>query len=97
MFETSIWMIDESTYIYRNYRHNRNVVRKLAKAVRRSRLVDSRQRAEKSAEDIGTCLEPATGDTDLRGAYTVLKRWYRHASTSEKKTSWADMSKVTGD
>ena len=50
----------------------------------------------KAAEEIGTCLEPATGNPDLKGTYAVLKSWYHHASKKSPTPSWADMTKVTG-
>ena len=56
----------------------------------------SRRRAEKAAEEIGACLEPATGSPELRGAYAVLKKWYRHTSTRAPNPSRADITKVTG-
>ena len=68
----------------------------LTNAVRRSLLVDSRQQVQRSAEEIGACLELATGNPDIRGTYTVLKRWYLHASAREPNPSRLDMAKVTG-
>ena len=31
---------------------------------------------------------------DLKGAYTILKQWYRHALEIQPKTSKADLAKV---
>ena len=59
--------------------------------------MDYRRQTEKDAEGIGACLEPTMGSPDLRGAYAVLKRWYRHTSVRSSKTFRTDMSKVTGD
>ena len=42
-------------------------------------------------------MEPATGKTDLQGAYTVIKRGYHHMYKREPNPSRADMDKVTGD
>ena len=53
--------------------------------------------AEKAAEEIAACLEPDTGNLDLRGAYAVLKSWYRHASVRAPNPLRVDMDKVTGD
>ena len=97
MSETSTRTVDERATLRHNPRHNRNVARKLAKAVHMSILVDYRQQVEKAAEYIGACLEAATGNPDLRGAYTVLKSWYCHASARAPKPSRVDMAKVTGD
>ena len=77
--ETLIRLIGECDALPRNPQHNRDLVRNLTNSIRRSLLVHSRRREEKSAEDIGACLEPATGNIDIRGAYVVLKRWYCHA------------------
>ena len=46
---------------------------------------------------IGAYLEPSMGGTNPCGAYAVLKRWYRHASTRVPNPSWMDMDKVRGD
>ena len=59
--------------------------------------MDYIRQAEKATEDIGSCLELAMGNTDLRGAYAALKRWYQHASARAPNPSRADMSRVTGD
>ena len=48
----------------------------ITKAVQRYILSDSRWQVEKAAEEIGICLDPATGNPGLRGAYAFLKRWY---------------------
>ena len=37
------------------------------------------------------------GETDSRGAYAILKRWYRHASARAPNLSRTDMEKVGGD
>ena len=67
MLKTLIWMIVDSTYIYRNYRHNRNVVRKLTKAFWRPLLVESRRQPERDAEEIGACTKPTLVNQNLRG------------------------------
>ena len=67
------------------------------KYVWRSLLVDSRWKLGKATEEIGACMETATGKPDLRGAYTFQKRWYHHASARAPNPSWEDMAKVTGD
>ena len=47
-------------------------------------------------EEVGAYLETTQGDfQDLQGAYTILKRWYRHASVTN--LSWADLEKVSGE
>ena len=74
MSETLKFLIDEHAALRRNPRHNTNVARMLTTSIQRSLLVGSRRQAEKATEDIGTCLEPATGSPDLRGEYTVIKR-----------------------
>ena len=89
-------MVDEHVSLHRNPRHDWNVVCTLPKAFRRSLLVNSRWQAEKSADDIFACLELATGNPEIRGTYTVLKRWYLHASAREPNPSRLDMAKVTG-
>ena len=71
------------------------MVRTLTKSVRSFLLVESRRQAEKATEGVGACLEPATGNPELRGAHVVLKRWYRHASVRAPNPSQADMDKVT--
>ena len=68
-------MVDNTASLRCNYRHNWNVARTLTKSVQRSLLVDSRRRAERTAEEIGTCLELMSGNLDLWGTYTVLKQW----------------------
>ena len=97
MSEPKIRLIDERASLSRNPRHNSNVAHNLAKAVRRSLLVDYRWLMENSAKEIRACLETMTGIPDIRGAYGVLKMWYRHVSTREPNPSRADMAKVTGD
>ena len=90
-------MIDKLAYLFRNPRHNRIVLRKMTKSVRRYLLVESRWKKDKAAEDIGTYMESLMGSTDLRGENMVLKRWYRHALGRAPQPSWEDMSKVKGD
>ena len=97
MSETSSWLIDNRTALRLNPGHNRNMAHKITKYVLRSLLVESRRITEKAAEEISTCLEPETVNPDVRGAYTVLKSWYHHASTRAPKPSWADTDNVTGD
>ena len=79
------------------YHTTKNVARNLNKAVRRSLLVESMCQTEKAAKEIEVCLEPATGSPELRGAYTVLKRWYRHTFARARNPSQADMVNVTRD
>ena len=97
MSDTTTRMIDECTALSHNPLHKINVERKITKSVWRSLLVDSRQPAEKAADDIGACLEPLTVNPDLRGAYAVLKSWYCHASARALNPSEADMAKFIGD
>ena len=54
-------------------------------------LVDSRCIMEKAADEIRVCMEPTMRSPNLRGAYTVLKRWYRHIFDRAPNPSWADM------
>ena len=78
--------------------HIRNVARTLTNAVWRSHLVESRKRAARAAKEIVSCLELASGTTQvLQGAYTILKRWYCHASARVTNTSRAGMAKFTGE
>ena len=42
-------------------------------------------------------MELTTGIPDLRGEYTVLKRWYRQTSAISPNPLQADMSKVAED
>ena len=93
----TINIFDERTALQSNPPNRQNVVRDLTKSVQRSLIEDPQQQAEKLAAEIGACLEPATGDMDLRGEYSVLKRWYRHVSSRSPKRSPADMDKVTKD
>ena len=98
MLEELLWSIYEHESILYNTRHDRNVARTLTKDVQRSLLVDSRKRAERAAEDIGSCLELVLGTPQYpKRAYTSLKRWYRHASTRAPNPSREDMAKATGD
>ena len=91
-------MIDERAFLRRNTQHNWNVALTLTKSVRRSLPVDSRKLAERVTKEIGDFLDPALGTHQyLQGAYTIIKRWYFHASTRVPKPSRAYMSKVTGD
>ena len=69
----------------------------LTKTVQRSFLVDSRWREEKSAEETGACLEPVTVNPELRGVYTVLKRWYHHVSAREPNPLQEGIDKVKED
>ena len=71
--KTSTWLMDESSALLRNPWHNRKVVHTLTKTVWRSLLLDSRQQAEKAAEEIGAWLKLVTENSDLQGVYTVLK------------------------
>ena len=34
---------------------------------------------------------------DLKGAYTILKRWYTHSSGRQPHLSFTDLDKVSGD
>ena len=74
-----------------------SVARELLKSAQRSFLVDSRWQTDKSIEEIGVCLKPTMGNTDLRGAYGVLNRWYCHLSTREHNPLQTDMVKVVGE
>ena len=42
-------------------------------------------------------MEPAIGGLDPHGAYTILKRWYRHTPIRTPNPSRIDMEKVRGD
>ena len=81
----------------RNPLHNRIMARGLTKAVSCSLLVDSRRLSEEAATEIGACIEPGSGKTNLLREYAVLNHWYRHASVWAPNPSHADMEKVTGD
>ena len=59
-------------------------------------MSNSWKQAEAVATEIAACLEPSKGDSDPHGAYDILKRWYRHASTHVTNPSWTDMEKVRG-
>ena len=41
-------------------------------------------------------METYTGGADPRGAYAILKYWYRHASARTPNSSWKDIEKVRG-
>ena len=70
----SVWLIDKRAAFFRNPRHSQNMARGITRTVCRSLMVDSRRRAEEAATEIGACLEPATGEADPCGLYTILKR-----------------------
>ena len=63
-------LIDKHAALHRNPRHNRNVSRELARAVRRSLMVVSQRRAEEAA---GVCLGTSIGGSYPCGAYSILK------------------------
>ena len=73
MSETSHRLIDERAAFRCKTLQKRNLARTLTKAVQISLHVGFRRRAERAAEEIGAYLEPAAGNPDLQGAYTVLK------------------------
>ena len=59
----------------------RNVAETLKKSVRKSLVADKRRIADVTVKDIGAFLENLQGkQSDLQGAYSILKRWYQHTS-----------------
>ena len=70
----SILLIDKRASLYRNPCHIRSVARVLTKSIRRSLIVESHRQAEEAVTAIWACLEPSAGETNLRGAYAILKR-----------------------
>ena len=42
-------------------------------------------------------MEPSTGEADPHRVYTIMKRWYRHASVRAPNPYRTDMEKVRGD
>ena len=60
-------------------------------------MEDSWRRAEESAKDIRSCLEPYTGGADPHREYAILKLRYQHASTRVPNHSWTDTEKVRGE
>ena len=47
-------------------------------------------------EEIGTCLDTTQGTSpDIQGAYTILKRWYSHASARQPNSLWLNLEKVS--
>ena len=77
MSPTTMRLIGKHATLRQNIFHHQNLARDPTKVVWRSLIEDYRRRAEKAASEIGVCLEPAMGNTDLHGAYTLLKRWYQ--------------------
>ena len=73
------------------------MARGITRSVLRSLMEDSRRRAEEAATEIGVCLESSTGGTDPCGSYTILKRWYWHASVRAPNPSRTDMDNFRGD
>ena len=97
MSPDSIRLTDKRAALHCNPRHNRNVARGVTRAVHRSLTEDSWRQAEEAATEIGTYLEPSTGGEDPCGAYTILKHWYRYASTQALNPSQTDMEKGKRD
>ena len=50
---------------------------------------------KRSTEEIGACFKPTPGNIELRGAYTVIKQWYLHASARATNPYQSNISKVT--
>ena len=73
------------------------MVRGLTKAMQLSLLVESRILSKEAATEIRACLEKLAGETDPCRSYTILKRWYRHASVRVHIHSQTNMDKVRGD
>ena len=97
MFPDSIRLIYKRAALRQNSRHSRNVARGITRSVRQSLMEEYRRRAEEEATEIGACLEPSMRGADPRGAYGIMRRWYRHASARDPKTSRTDMKKARGD
>ena len=93
----SIRLTDKQAALRRNPHHNRNVARGLTVSARHYLLVDSQRQSEEAATAIGAYLDIEAGETDPRGAYIVLKCWYRHVAARAPNTSRTNMEKVRGD
>ena len=76
-------MIYKRTAIWYNPCLYSNMARALTKSVQRNLLEEYQWRTKREAAENRTLLEPSTGDTYLCGVYSVIKRWYRHASNRE--------------
>ena len=59
-------------------------------------MVDSWRKSKEAVTQIGAYMEPSAGETELRRAYAILKRWYRHASACAPNPSRTDTEKVRG-
>ena len=88
-------MINKCAALWRNPRHFQNVARALTKVIRKSLIGGSQWQAKKAASEIGGCLKPETGYTNLYRSYAVLKCWYKNASARAPNPSWADMANTT--
>ena len=65
-------LIDKCAALQRNPRRCRNVARSLTKYVHSSVIDKYRRRTEKVAAEIGACMEPAKGYSNVCEAYIVL-------------------------
>ena len=98
MLDGSLRLIDTRSDQRRRQDHNWNMACTLTRAVQKFMLVDTRYIAEVVVEEIGACLDSPQGTPSyLQGAYSLLKRWYRHAPMCQPQHSWTDLEKVSGD
>ena len=97
MSPDSIQLIDKRAALCWKPCNSQNVARGLIRAVRQSLMADSWRRAEEEATKIWACLDPSTRGAYPRGAYAILKHWYRHAYAQATNPSRTDMDKVKGD
>ena len=89
----SLRLIDAGAALRRNPFHGQQQAQVLTCQIGSSLKVDRRRRAEVAATEIGQCL--GNEQPDLKGAFDILKRWYRHASSRPPKPSRQDLQKIS--
>ena len=88
----TIRLIDQRCSLRRNKFHNRATARQLTRQIKAGLKLDRKRRTEAAATQMANLL--AGEDPDLQGAYTVLKRWYKHATARQPKPSRENLESV---
>jgi hypothetical protein len=95
MSDATIRLIDSRASLRRDPHHSWQRTRALTRQIKASLKLDRAKRVEDAAAAIAACMTP--DNPDIQGAYTVLKRWYRHAAARPPKPSRENLNRVSAN